>query len=114
MNAKQAKRLRKMLRTVAAQQTVDGKPVTDCAYQENTKNRKVIEVAKGQGAEETKEVTNADGTVTVVPNTETVTIAVGTVTVVPNTIKGLYKRLKKAHAKAGNKMFRGKRLVEAV
>lgn len=107
MNAKKAKALRKMLRKVAQAQAADGKEVMEVGYLENERNRKYVVVPKTSfnplesfGSDEAKTtLTTSSGTVEVekpTPKTERVQVAPGTISVAPNTVRGLYKKIKKA------------------
>jgi len=97
MNAKKAKRLRKMLRQLGDVQKAEGKEVAQVSYIENERNRKYTLVPK----QTLSSIADPTDSVEVNPEakekaTERVQIASGTVTVAPNTMRGLYKRIKKA------------------
>jgi len=101
MNAKKAKKLRKMLKQVAQSQAADGKPVLDVGYLENERNRKYVVVPKRETFNPLLEALAKDEadkaeTTEPVPKTERIQVAPGTISVAPNTVRGLYKRVKKA------------------
>lgn len=96
MNAKKAKKLRKMLKQLGSSQKADGREISQVAYIEDERNRKYALVPKqtlspiaGPDGSEVKPETKA---------TERVQVAAGTIKVAPNTVRGLYKRIKKTVA----------------
>jgi hypothetical protein len=95
MNAKKAKKLRKMLRQVEAGQKADGKEVSPVAYFEDTRKRKYITVPKTSF---NPLVPINDGSDPNKSPTERIQVAPGTIQVAPDTVKGFYKKLKKAVA----------------
>lgn len=91
MRGKFAKSLRRLAEKLAA-----GASVTEqCLYQENTFNRKREYVRDANGAIQTEE---QDGKIRAV----TRDISMGTVTVAPNSIRGIYRKLKKAARRVEN------------
>lgn len=85
MNAKKAKKLRKLIRLVVRDEK--GEPLPKISYSENIKNRKFVTVEKVSG----------DGKSTYKDKEP---IAMGTISVDPRTVRGVYRNMKKKLAEA--------------